>query len=133
MHLLDQSEIDFAEELRVGKLKHSVIMDIKNNTLLEADLNLMDIKIGLLVKNRIELQDVVTQSKILKAQQRRGEAATTAGKDKSGLKAMDRQAHKRLKSFQHLFYLLQTNPEYLAALVFVEQPLKKWSAVKNQR
>jgi hypothetical protein len=35
---------------------------------LEHNLNEMDIKIGLLVRNRIELQDVVKQSKLLKKQ-----------------------------------------------------------------
>lgn len=35
-----------------------VIQAIKQNNKLEHDVNEMDVKIGLLVKNRIELQDV---------------------------------------------------------------------------
>ena len=38
------------------KLRQQVVTDIRLNQQLEADLNQMDIKIGLLVKNRITLQ-----------------------------------------------------------------------------
>jgi len=38
------------------RLRHEVVTDIRTNQKLENDLNQMDIKIGLLVKNRITLQ-----------------------------------------------------------------------------
>lgn len=38
------------------KLQEEVVRKIRSNQQLEQDLNLMDIKIGLLVKNRITLQ-----------------------------------------------------------------------------
>jgi len=38
------------------KLRQQVVTDIRLNKQLETDLNQMDIKIGLLVKNRITLQ-----------------------------------------------------------------------------
>ena len=38
------------------KLRQMVVSEIKSNQQLETDLNQMDIKIGLLVKNRITLQ-----------------------------------------------------------------------------
>ena len=38
------------------RLRQQVVADIRNNRQLEDDLALMDIKIGLLVKNRITLQ-----------------------------------------------------------------------------
>jgi hypothetical protein len=50
-----------------------VVKSIKANHELEAELNEMDTKIGLLVRNRIELQDVVKQSKLLKKAQARGD------------------------------------------------------------
>ena len=43
----------FAE---LEKLRQQVVGEIKSNQSLESDLNQMDIKIGLLVKNRITLQ-----------------------------------------------------------------------------
>lgn len=131
LHLLDQSEIDFAEELEVSGLKESVVMDIKNNQQLEQTINEMDIKIELLVKNRIQLQDVVKTSKQLKKQQKRGETVTGVDtSDAHGIKALDKRSRQRLLSFQHLFYLLQTHPQYLANLVFVEVPLPNWSQKK---
>lgn len=56
VHLLDQSDQDFQEELDLMKMREEVITLIRSNQQLENDLNLMDIKIGLLVKNKITLQ-----------------------------------------------------------------------------
>ncbi|KAK7912631.1 hypothetical protein WMY93_012842 [Mugilogobius chulae] len=103
VHLLDQSDQDFQEELELMKLREEVITNIRSNQTLEKDLNLMDIKIGLLVKNKITLQDVVSHSK----QGNRG-----------GLKALNKDKRVKLEAYQHLFYHLQTNPSYLAKLIF---------------
>ena len=35
-----------------------------------------------------------------------------------GLKAMSKESHDRLESYQNLFYHLQTHPTYLAKLIF---------------
>ncbi|MBZ3881631.1 Ras GTPase-activating-like protein IQGAP2 [Sciurus carolinensis] len=56
VHLLDQSDLDFQEELEVARLREEVVTKIRANQQLEKDLNLMDLKIGLLVKNRITLE-----------------------------------------------------------------------------
>ncbi len=48
------------------RLKAKVVQLIRSNQQQEHDLNVMDIKIGLLVKNRITLQDVVTTSQQVK-------------------------------------------------------------------
>ena len=36
-----------------------------------------------------------------------------------GLKALKRESREKLDAYQHLFYHLQTHPEYLAKLIFV--------------
>lgn len=41
-----------------------------------------------------------------------------------GLKALSKDCHDKLEAYQHLFYLLQTNPTYLAKLIF-EMPQSK--------
>lgn len=56
IHLLQQSQQDFWEESEVLRLQEEVVKRIRANRQLESDLDLMDIKIGLLVKNRITLQ-----------------------------------------------------------------------------
>lgn len=55
-YLLNQSQEDFLAEAELLKLQEEVVRKIRSNQQLEQDLNLMDIKIGLLVKNRITLQ-----------------------------------------------------------------------------
>lgn len=39
-------------------------------------------------------------------------------KQKGGLKALSKEKREKLEAYQHLFYLLQTNPTYLAKLIF---------------
>lgn len=56
VHLLEQSPLDLQEEQEVTRLREEVVTNIRSNQQMEKDLNLMDIKIGLLVKNRITLQ-----------------------------------------------------------------------------
>ncbi|XP_067838793.1 ras GTPase-activating-like protein IQGAP2 [Heptranchias perlo] len=117
VHLLDQSDLDFQEELEVTRLREEVVTKIRSNQQLEKDLNLMDIKIGLLVKNRITLQDVVSHSKKMN-KKNKGQAEEVISGDKQGLKSLSKEKRKKLEAYQHLFYLLQTNPTYLAKLIF---------------
>lgn len=62
VHLLEQSPLDLQEEQEVTLLREEVVTKIRSNQQMEKDLNLMDIKIGLLVKNRITLQVAVTSN-----------------------------------------------------------------------
>ncbi|NXD90791.1 IQGA1 protein, partial [Chaetorhynchus papuensis] len=119
VHLLDQSDQDFQEELEVMKLREEVVTLIRSNQQLENDLNLMDIKIGLLVKNKITLQDVVSHSKKLtKKNKEQLSDMMMLNKQRGGLKALSKEKREKLEAYQHLFYLLQTNPTYLAKLIF---------------
>ncbi|XP_064129411.1 ras GTPase-activating-like protein IQGAP2 isoform X4 [Loxodonta africana] len=117
VHLLDQSDLDFQEELEVARLREEVVTKIRANQQLEKDLNLMDIKIGLLVKNRITLQDVVSHSKKLN-KKKGGEMQISNNTDNQGIKSLSKERRKALETYQQLFYLLQTNPLYLAKLIF---------------
>ncbi|XP_010581143.1 PREDICTED: ras GTPase-activating-like protein IQGAP2 isoform X2 [Haliaeetus leucocephalus] len=116
-YLLDQSDLDFQEELEVTRLREEVVTKIRSNQQLEKDLNLMDIKIGLLVKNRITLQDVVLHSKKLNKKSK-SQLEEMVMVDKQGIKGLSKERRKKLEAYQHLFYLLQTNPMYLAKLIF---------------
>ncbi|KAK6313278.1 hypothetical protein J4Q44_G00166250 [Coregonus suidteri] len=114
VHLLEQSSLDLLEEQEVTRLREEVVTKIRSNQQMEKDLNLMDIKIGLLVKNRITLQDVVSHSKKLKKKSKEELAAGNS----QGIKGLSKGKRKKLEAYQHLFYLLQTNPSYLAKLIF---------------
>lgn len=115
LHLLEHSDADFEEELDLQKLRAQVVTEIRSNQQLENDLNLMDIKIGLLVRNRITLQDVVVHGKNLK---REKQDVTMALQRTKGIKSLSKESHEKLEAYQNLFYLLQTNPVYLAKLIF---------------
>ncbi|XP_073466338.1 LOW QUALITY PROTEIN: ras GTPase-activating-like protein IQGAP3 [Aquarana catesbeiana] len=117
-HLMEQSERDFWEEREVMKLREEVVKKIRSNQRLENDLNLMDIKIGLLVKNRITLQEVVSHCKKLTRKNKEQLSDLMAIDKQKGLKSLSKEKRQKLEAYQHLFYLLQTLPEYMAKLIF---------------
>ncbi|XP_078391700.1 ras GTPase-activating-like protein IQGAP1, partial [Cetorhinus maximus] len=117
-HLLERSDHDFREEWELMQLREEVVQHIRSSQHLEQDLNVMDIKIGLLVKNRITLQEVVSHCKKL-TKKNKGQLSDLMVIDKQkGLKALSREKREKLEAYQHLFYLLQTKPVYLAKLIF---------------
>ncbi|XP_076127115.1 ras GTPase-activating-like protein IQGAP2 [Alosa pseudoharengus] len=118
VHLLEQSDLDVQEEQEVTRLREEVVTKIRSNQQMEKDLNLMDIKIGLLVKNRITLQDVVSHSKKMKSKKHKMSSEGLAVGARQGIKGLNKGKRRRLEAYQHLFYLLQTNPSYLAKLIF---------------
>uniref|UniRef100_A0A3B4BD61 Ras-GAP domain-containing protein n=1 Tax=Periophthalmus magnuspinnatus TaxID=409849 RepID=A0A3B4BD61_9GOBI len=117
VHLLEQSPLDLQEEQEVTRLREEVVTKIRSNQQMEKDLNLMDIKIGLLVKNRITLQDVVTHNKKMKDLKKSNSEDFISGA-RLGIKGLSKGKRRKLEAYQHLFYLLQTNPSYLAKLIF---------------
>ena len=63
LHLLDLRPEDFSSELELQNLKAEITKKIRLIHGLEKDLDSMDIKIGLLVKNRIDAEEVVAHGK----------------------------------------------------------------------
>ncbi|TRZ20001.1 hypothetical protein HGM15179_007150 [Zosterops borbonicus] len=118
IHLLEQSQHDFWEESEVLRLQEEVVKRIRASWQLEGDLDLMDIKIGLLVKNRITLQEVVSHCKKLTKKNREQLSEMVSMDKQKGLKSLSKEKRQKLEAYQHLFYLLQTQPVYLAKLIF---------------
>ncbi|CAJ1061313.1 ras GTPase-activating-like protein IQGAP3 [Xyrichtys novacula] len=119
VHLLDLGDSDIREEAELLRLREEVVRSIRFNRQLEADLNLMDLKIGLLVRNRATLQDVVSHCKKLTKKNAEQLSDMMDMERNKGLKALSRDRRDRLEAYQHLFYLLQTQPLYLAQLIFL--------------
>ena len=110
--LLEQSERDVQEELELTELKSELVTKIRRNKQLEEDLDGLDTKIGLLVRNRLSVMDVVhTTSKL----ERRRLAARSQSK---GIQHFTKENKQLLGGYAHLFYLLQTDPRYFANLIF---------------
>ncbi|XP_071435663.1 ras GTPase-activating-like protein IQGAP3 isoform X1 [Pithys albifrons albifrons] len=118
IHLLEQSQRDFWEESEVLRLQEEVVKRIRASRQLESDLDLMDIKIGLLVKNRITLQEVVSHCKKLTKKNKEQLSEMMSIDKQKGLKSLSKEKRQKLEAYQHLFYLLQTQPVYLARLIF---------------
>ncbi|PKU26977.1 ras gtpase-activating-like protein hypothetical protein [Limosa lapponica baueri] len=107
IHLLEQSQHDFWEESEVLRLQEEVVKRIRANRQLESDLDLMDIKIGLLVKNRITLQEVVSHCKKLTKKNKEQLSEMMSIDKQKGLKSLSKEKRQKLEAYQHLFYLLQ--------------------------
>ncbi|KAK7073799.1 IQ motif-containing GTPase-activating protein 3, partial [Halocaridina rubra] len=130
IHLLDVSPGDLDEEFKLQKVKSDLVKTIRHTQQLESQVDELDVKIGLLVHNRITLQDVMPVDKE-NVNPNEHEAKTKKHKkgskdtlkhgslrSQNGLKALKKESREKLVCYQHLFYLLQTQPHYLATLIF---------------
>ncbi|KEP55797.1 IQ and RasGAP domain protein [Rhizoctonia solani 123E] len=135
VHLLDDSEADFEDEIRVEWMRKQVVEGIRENQSLETEVNELDTKIALVVQN------VKTFEELIKAR-RMGTDSTTLHTTRASVlaahgdpfaapNALDQQTMRRLELYQQLFYLLQTQGGYLARLFFSLSRSKV--AEKNKR
>ncbi|XP_057324303.1 ras GTPase-activating-like protein IQGAP1 [Microplitis mediator] len=128
---------DYDKDLQLQQLKHDVVKTIKYNENLSQQLNSMDIKIGLLIQNRITLQDVIAHGKSLeslakeKNNNRSRKNSFSEASTYKGLKSLTKEGRKMLEGYQHLFYALQTNPKYLAKLLFLLPQSKSNKFLQN--
>ncbi|XP_064478139.1 ras GTPase-activating-like protein IQGAP1 [Ornithodoros turicata] len=117
LHMLEVSDHDFSEEQELQKVKAAVVAAIRHNRSLEKDVDSMDVKIGLLVRNCITLEQVMHHSgKKAKVDARRYQSSWL--KTTKSLTSLSKESREKLAAYQNLFYLLQTNPTYLAKLIF---------------
>ncbi|XP_034939382.1 ras GTPase-activating-like protein IQGAP1 [Chelonus insularis] len=134
--ILDFNAEDYDKELQLQQLKHEVVQTIKHNQKLSQQLNSMDIKIGLLIQNRITLQDVIAHGKSLESltKEKNTRSRKSSFNDPSihkGLKSLTKEGRKMLEAYQHLFYALQTNPVYLSKLLFLLPQSKSNKFLQN--
>ena len=117
VHLLNDSDFDFEEEIEFERLRKLVVQHVRQNELADQYITQLDIKIALLVKNKITLDEVVKHQRHFG-----GQVGTLlpnsdiSSKDPYDLKALNKNSRKKLEHYQDLFFLLQTQPQYLARL-----------------
>ncbi|XP_037571211.1 ras GTPase-activating-like protein IQGAP1 [Dermacentor silvarum] len=119
LHMLDISEHDLSEEMELQKVKEKVVATIRHNQALEKEVFQMDIRIGLLVRNCITLEDVMSHGAKKKDTALAAVKSDWLHTSGGGLTALSRRSRQRLEAYQHVFYLLQVDPHYLAKLIFV--------------
>jgi Ras GTPase-activating-like protein IQGAP2/3 len=96
------------------RLRKVVVTKIKTNDRAEQDINRLDIMIGLMLKNKIEWDEINSHRGQI-AQHLNSQFHSTAT-NPFDLKALNKAARMRLQLYEGLFYILQTRPEYLARL-----------------
>ncbi|KAF9009085.1 hypothetical protein BDQ17DRAFT_1398182 [Cyathus striatus] len=121
VHLLDDSEADFQEEIKVERLRKRVVEHIRENQSLESEVNDLDVKIALVVQNVKSFEELVKARKGHGIDHTASHAARMSllaahGDPFSGHNTADHEARKKLELYQQLFYLLQTRGEYLSRL-----------------
>ena len=112
VHLLEHNSAALSDELALHEHKRHIITLIKQNKLLEQELDMMDVKIGLLVKNRLTVQDVLMQHKKMKKYNEDIELSQA-----QHVRQLSKESHDKIELYQNLFYLMQTRPVYLAKLL----------------
>ncbi|KAK4110460.1 hypothetical protein N656DRAFT_713557 [Canariomyces notabilis] len=117
VHLLNDSDFDFNEEIEFERLRKTVVQQVRQNEMLEQYIDQLDIKIALLVKNKITLDEVVKhQSNFGGHTSSLLANSSIASANQFDLKALNKSSRKKLESYQQLFFALQTQPQYLARL-----------------
>lgn len=117
VHLLNDSDFDFDEEIEFEGLRKKVVQHVRANELAEAYVDQLDVKIALLVKNKITLDEVIKHQKRFTGHVGNLLSNTDiASSDPFDLKALNNNSRKRLEKYQQMFYALQTQPQYLSRL-----------------
>ncbi|PGH30013.1 IQ domain-containing protein containing GTPase activating protein [[Emmonsia] crescens] len=117
VHLLNDSDFDFDEEIEFERVRKTVVQHVRQNEMADQYITQLDIKIALLVKNKITLDEVVKHQKHFG-----GHVGALlpnsdiSSKDPFDLKALNKTSRRKLEQYQELFFVLQTQPQYLARL-----------------
>ncbi|RMZ92156.1 hypothetical protein DV736_g613, partial [Chaetothyriales sp. CBS 134916] len=117
VHLLNDSDFDFDEEIEFERLRKLVVQQVRQNEMADQYIAQLDIKIALLVKNKITLDEVIKHQRHFGGPVGRLlQNSDMASQDRSDLKALNKTSRRKLEHYQELFFLLQTQPHYLARL-----------------
>lgn len=100
-------------------MKSCVVETIKINQELTFKLDEMDMKIGLLVQNRMSVETIIAENKKL-------QMSHLGRNEGRGIKAFSKEAKRLLDGYQQLFYLLQTDP---GTIFVVRKSLRKMARI----
>ncbi|TIC59892.1 hypothetical protein E3Q03_03628 [Wallemia mellicola] len=121
VHLLDDSDYDFDEEIELVDLRKRVLEAIRETQALESHVDELDVKIALVVKNALSFDELVRAAKgrlVASGTLNRNGSVLAAAGDPFSPGKMDKQTVRRLELYQQLFWRLQNQPEYLARLFY---------------
>lgn len=121
VHLLDDSEADFEDEIEVERLRKRVVEGIRENQALETEVNELDVKIALVVQHaKVSEEQVKIRRRYgtdtAAAHASRASILAAHGDPFAGPNTLDHATKRKLELYQQLFYLLQTKGDYLSKL-----------------
>ncbi|CEP22833.1 unnamed protein product [Cyberlindnera jadinii] len=108
-YLLNDNDVDFEEEVKLTRLKESINEKTSSNELLEKHISQLDLKIALLQKNKITLDELLLQ--------KNKDVRITASVSTIDVTSLNRRTKNRMELYEKFFYLLQTQPLYLTRLI----------------
>lgn len=102
--------------------RQQVILEVRNNQLLESDVKRLDKKIELLIRNRISLEEVVSSPKASRDDLASSSSSSSKAREtiESSSEIPSWKAGPLMEGYSRLFYLLQTNPDYLSRFIFFQ-------------
>ncbi|EGV65757.1 iqgap- protein [Yamadazyma tenuis] len=124
-YLLSDNDTDFEQELELAELKDRIIERSKANEELETLIENLDIKLGLLDKNKISIEDFIKN---------KFNHFKDIDEDVNikNLEKLNKSSRERIECYQTLFYFLQTKPIYFVRLhESMELSIKETKEFKN--
>uniref|UniRef100_A0AC35TZX0 Calponin-homology (CH) domain-containing protein n=1 Tax=Rhabditophanes sp. KR3021 TaxID=114890 RepID=A0AC35TZX0_9BILA len=107
VELLRNTEVDYEEDLTIERTRSRISRLITNNRNMDMDLDELDHKISLLIRNRITLQEVIEERS--KIDSKMTSQFTTQG-------SIRRKERGQLNNLQVLLFHLQVEPQHLSNL-----------------
>ncbi|EPY52439.1 hypothetical protein SPOG_01763 [Schizosaccharomyces cryophilus OY26] len=109
VHLLDDNNFDFEEDVCIEHMRKEIVKLVRENETIEEHINELDVKIALLVKNKISLDDVLRHHSKYKP----GKQVTDYITNSRSMKTLNNSSRRYLDLLQCFFYVLQTNEIYI--------------------
>ncbi|KAF3932840.1 hypothetical protein ABW19_dt0209366 [Dactylella cylindrospora] len=116
VHLLNDSDFDFDEEMEFESKRKTVVQHIRQNEMQEQYIEQLDVKIGLLIRNKITLDEVIKYQKMGHHHGVMLGNSDLSSTDPFDLKALNKNSRRKLELYQILFFALQTQPMYLSRM-----------------
>ena len=118
MHLLDDTETDFQDQIRIESMRKEVMDLVRTNQGLETEVKELDTKIALIVNNKMTFEELAKAKRRAGAAGQESQFHHNVNNDPFTTGAhLDRQSQRKLELYEHLFFTLQTRPEYLSRLL----------------
>lgn len=110
-YLLTDNDVDYQEIMELSDLKDKIIDISKHNEVLESHIENLDIKLSLLDKNKITVEEFLKNKKI----QKPFKPSSSISINNFG--KLNKSSKEKIEFFESIFYLLQTKPIYFIRLL----------------